>query len=121
MLRTAGCIPLLEEAGPYTIFAPTDAAFAKLPPGTLDELLKPANHAELVRFAKYHLMTGRLTANDLLHTNGSVKTLAGPTVIIKGIDDKVMVNDANVTRTDTAASNGIIHWIDGVLIPPPKP
>ncbi len=121
VLRNAGCIPLLQEAGPYTIFAPTDAAFDKLPPGTLDELLRPANHAQLVRFVKYHLLTGRVSAGDLLHTNGSVKTVAGPTVIIKGIDAKVMVNDANVIRTDTTASNGVVHWTDGVLMPPTNP
>ena len=121
VMRNAGCIPLLQSAGPYTVFAPTDAAFAKMPPGWLDNLLKPENHAQLVRFAKYHLLSGRVSADDLLHTNGVVRTVAGPNVVARGIDTKIMVNDVNVLRTDTAASNGIIHWTDGVLMPPPVP
>ncbi len=136
VLRESGLVPLLQTAGPYTIFAPTDAAFDKMPPGLMDEVLKPKNHEQLVRFMKYHLLRGRVDADALLHTNGQVQTMDGPpaspavgansaarpmgtAVIIKGIDGKVVVNDANVIRTDTAANNGIIHWIDNVLIPPP--
>jgi uncharacterized surface protein with fasciclin (FAS1) repeats len=136
VLRVSGLVPLLQTAGPYTIFAPTDAAFDKMPPGLLDEVLLPKNHDQLVRFVKYHLLRGRVDADALLHTNGQVQTMDGPptsptvgansaarpmgsAVIIRGVDGKVMVNDANVIRTDTAANNGIIHWIDGVLIPPP--
>jgi uncharacterized surface protein with fasciclin (FAS1) repeats len=136
VLRGSGLIPMLQTAGPYTIFAPTDAAFDKMPPGVLDELLKPANHDKLVRFVKYNLLRGAIDANALLHTNGQVQTMAGeptsPTVrgnsparptgtalIIRGIDGKVIVNDVNVIRTDTAANNGVIHWVDGLLIPPP--
>jgi uncharacterized surface protein with fasciclin (FAS1) repeats len=136
LLRVSGLIPMLQQEGPYTIFAPNDAAFDKMPPGLLDRVLEPKHHDDLVRFLKYHILRGRVGFNDLLHTDGQVQTLLGPptspalgansparpmgtAVIIKGIDGKVMVNDANVIRTDTAASNGIIHWVDGVLIPPP--
>jgi uncharacterized surface protein with fasciclin (FAS1) repeats len=135
-LNASGLVPMLQTQGPYTIFAPTDAAFAKMPPGLLDEVLLPKNHAQLVRFVKYHILRGRLDFDDLLATNGQVQTMDGPptspavgansparpigsAVIIKGIDGKVMVNDVNVISTDTAANNGVIHWVDGVLIPPP--
>ena len=136
LLRESGLVPLLQTAGPYTVFAPTDAAFDKLPPGLLDEMLQPQNHDKMVRFMKYHLLRGRVDADALLHTNGQVQTMDGPptsprvggnsparptgsALIIRGMNGRVMVNDANVIRTDTAADNGIIHWIDGVLIPPP--
>ena len=135
VLNASGLVPLLQRQGPYTIFAPTDAAFNKMPPGLLDDVLKPEHHAQLVRFVQYHLLRGRLDFAALVETNGQVQTMDGPpaspaiganspaqpmgsAVIIKGIDGKVMVNDANVIRTDTAANNGIIHWVDGVLIPP---
>ena len=136
VLNASGLVPTLQKQGPFTIFAPTDAAFDKMPPGLLDALLKPANHDKLVLFLRYHLLRGRIEFADLLDTNGQVQTMAGEpvapalransaarpmgtAVIIKGVDGKVVVNDVNVIRTDTAAANGIIHWIDGVLIPPP--
>jgi uncharacterized surface protein with fasciclin (FAS1) repeats len=118
VLRASGLIPMLQQVGPYTIFAPTDDAFDKLPPGVLDRLLLPSHHAELLTFVKYHLLKGRIDFTELLQTNGQVPTLAGPKIVIKGIGKKVMVEDANIIRTDTAASNGVVHWIDGVLIPP---
>lgn len=138
VLRESGLVPLLQTEGPYTIFAPTDAAFDKMPPGLLDDLLLPKNHEILVRFARYHILRGRVDADALTHTNGQVQTMSGPpasptlgansparpmgsALIVKGFGGgKVMVNDANILRTDTAANNGIIHWIDGVLIPPPR-
>ncbi len=136
VLRESGLVPLLQKQGPFTLFAPTDAAFDKMPPGLLQNLLRPEHHAQLVRFAQYHLLRGRVGFNDLLQTNGQVQTLDGPpttvavgansparpmgsALIIKGFTNKVMVNDCNVLRTDTAAENGVVHWIDGVLIPPP--
>ncbi len=118
LIRNSGLVTTLQAIGPYTIFAPTDDAFGKLPPGVLDNLLLPEHHTALVQFVKYHLFKGRISMSDLQQCNGQVTTLAGPIVIVKGIDSKVMVNDANVIRTDTAASNGIIQWVDGVLIPP---
>ena len=137
LLRESGLVPTLQTAGPYTVFAPTDAAFDKMPPGTLAELLKPANHERLVRFARYHILRGRVDFGNLSDTNGQVQTLAGPptspaigansparpmgtAVIIRGLAGKVMVNDANVVRTDTGADNGVVHWIDNVLIPPAR-
>jgi uncharacterized surface protein with fasciclin (FAS1) repeats len=118
LLRTSGLIPVLQEAGPYTILAPTDEAFSKLPPGTVDRLLQPSHHAELLAFLKYHLMAGRITASDMLQTNGQLPTLGGVDVIVKGIGDKAMVNDANVIRSDAGGSNGTVHWLDTVLLPP---
>ena len=118
VLRTAGLVPTLQEVGPYTVLAPTDEAFDKLPPGVLDQLLLPSHHAQLLAFAKFHLLKGRIDADAMLHTNGRVPTLAGPDVIIKGIGGKIVVLDANVLRSDSIASNGVVHWIDNVLIPP---
>jgi uncharacterized surface protein with fasciclin (FAS1) repeats len=119
LLRESGLIPMLQQAGPYTIFAPTDDAFSKLPPGVINRLTLPAHHAQLVVFLKYHLLGGAIDLTQMQRTDGQVPTLAGANVIIKGIGDKVMVNDTNVIHSDPAASNGIVHWIDGVLIPGP--
>jgi uncharacterized surface protein with fasciclin (FAS1) repeats len=118
LLRTAGMVPLLQKTGPYTLMAPTDEAFDKLPPGVIDRLMLPANHQQLVDFLKYHLLAGRISFAEMLQTNGQVPTVDGPKIIIKGIDDKAMVNDANVIRSDSSAGNGVVHWIDHVLIPP---
>ena len=118
LLRSSGLVPLLQQTGPYTLMAPTDEAFNKLPPGVVDRLLLPSHHAQLVQFMKYHLLAGRISFTEMLQTNGQVTTLDGPRVIIKGIDDKAMVNDANVLRSDSTAANGVVHWIDHVLIPP---
>ncbi len=118
LLRSSGLVPLLQQTGPYTVMAPTDDAFAKLPPGVFERLLQPAHHQQLVDFVDYHLLVGRISFAEMLQTNGQVPTIAGPKIIIKGIDDKAMVNDANVIRSDSSAANGVVHWIDHVLIPP---
>lgn len=118
LLRNADLVPTLQQAGPYTILAPTDQAFSKLPPGTVDRLLNPINHPMLVNFVKYHILKGAISAGTMLETNGQVPTLAGPPVVIKGVAGKIMINDANVLRSDTAASNGVAHWLDSVLLPP---
>ena len=135
LLRASGVDRTLLDAGPFTVLAPNDAAFDKLPPGTVDELLKPANKDRLVSFVRYHILRGRVTFGDLINTNGQVQTLDGPpaspsvgansaarpmgtAVIVKGTDGKVVINDANVLRSDTNAHNGIVHWIDHVLLPP---
>jgi len=118
LLRASGLEPMLQQEGPHTILAPTDDAFSKLPPGVLDQLLLPSHHAALVDFLKYHLLKGRIDFDAMLHTNARVPTLDGPGVTIKGIGDKVMVNDANVIRSESSASNGVVHWLDHVLLPP---
>jgi len=117
-LRMAGMVPMLREKGPYTLFAPTDEAFAKLPPGTLDRLLQRPDR--LRALLEYHILTGRVPFAQILQTNGQVATVAGEKqkLIIRGIGRKVMVNDANVIQSEQSASNGVIHWIDGVLLPP---
>jgi uncharacterized surface protein with fasciclin (FAS1) repeats len=118
VLRLSGLVPMLQEVGPYTILAPTDDAFGKLPPGVMDRLFLPSHHQELVNFAKLHLVNGRIDSDAMIHTDGQVPTLAGPKIVIKGIGKKVMVQDTNVLRSESTAVNGAIHWIDGVLIPP---
>jgi uncharacterized surface protein with fasciclin (FAS1) repeats len=117
-LRLCGLIPELQKTGPFTLLAPTDEAFDKLPPGTLDRLFLPANIHQLRALLLYHLLDGRIPLKALQDTNGQVPTLAGESVVIKGIDNKVMVNDVNVIRAENGASNGIIYWLDGVLLPP---
>lgn len=117
LLRTSGLVPTLQQAGPYTVFAPTDDAFNKLPPGVIDRLLLPSHRAALVAFVKYHLLNGRVDAADLQQTNGQLPTLHGNKLIVRGIDNKVMINDANVIRSDSSATNGAVHWIDTVLLP----
>jgi uncharacterized surface protein with fasciclin (FAS1) repeats len=118
LLRNSGLVPLLQKQGPYTVLAPTDEAFDKLPPGVIDRLLLPSHHAELLAFVKYHLLDGRIGSTELLETNGQVPTLSGNKLIIRGIGNKAMINDANVLRTDSGASNGTVHWLDSVLLPP---
>lgn len=118
LLTAARMVPMLQEAGPYTILAPTDEAFDKLPPGVIDRLLLPSHRPQLISLLKYHLLSGRITAADLQETNGQVRTLQGSDVIIRGIGEKVMINDANVIQSDASASNGVVHWIDTVLLPP---
>jgi uncharacterized surface protein with fasciclin (FAS1) repeats len=115
-LRRSGLDAMLQTAGPWTLLAPTDAAWDKLPPGTLDRLLQPANQHRLVSLLQFHLLNGEISLAEMVRTNGSLATLAGPKVLVNGIDGKVMVNDANVVHSETAC-NGVIHWIDGVLIP----
>lgn len=117
VLRSAGMVKMLQESGPYTILAPTDDAFDKFPPGLLDRMLEPENHDRLVAFAKLHLLRGKLSFADLLSTKGSVPTLSGQAVVINGMAGKVVVDDANVLRTDTSANNGVVHWMDNVLLP----
>jgi uncharacterized surface protein with fasciclin (FAS1) repeats len=118
LLRESGLVPMLQSTGPYTILAPTDDAFNKLPPGVLDRLMQPAHHDQLVAFLKYHILPGRIELADMLQTNGQIPTLGGANVIIKGIGDKAMVNDANVIRSESSAANGVVHWVDNVMIPP---
>jgi len=115
-LEAAGLVGALKGEGPFTVFAPTDQAFSKLPPGTVEDLLKPENKEKLQFILKYHVVTGEVMASDVVKLN-SAKTLDGQPVTIRVIDGKVMVNNATVTQTDIACSNGVIHVIDTVLLP----
>ena len=115
-LQAAGLVDTLKGPGPFTVFAPTDAAFAALPPGTLDSLLKPENHARLVAILTYHVVPGRVTAAQVAGMD-SATTVEGDALAIRASGGAVTVNDARVVNADVAASNGVIHVIDKVLLP----
>ena len=116
-LEAAGLIDALTGKGPFTVFAPTDEAFAKLPAGTLESLLKPENKEKLKSILLYHVVPGNVTAKQVMKLNGrTVKTLEGGSIKIATIHG-VTDDDARVTKTDIHASNGVIHVIDTVLIP----
>jgi uncharacterized surface protein with fasciclin (FAS1) repeats len=115
-LKAAGLIETLKGPGPFTVFAPTDEAFAKLPAGTVDELLKPENHDKLVAILTYHVVAGKVMAKDVVKLH-EAKTVNGKDVKIMAEGGKVMVDNANVIKTDIACSNGVIHVIDSVLLP----
>lgn len=115
-VKAAGLVDVLKGPGPYTVFAPTDAAFAKLPPGTLDSLLKPENKHKLQDILKYHVVSGKVMAADVMKLH-SAKTLQGQSVAIRVADGKVYVGRAGVAKTDIVCSNGVIHVIDTVLLP----
>ena len=106
----------LKSEGPFTVFAPTDAAFAKLPAGTLESLLKPENKDQLIAILKYHVVAGKVTAEQVV-TLDSAETVNGAAVTIAANEQGVKVGEANVIKTDIDTSNGIIHVIDSVLIP----
>ncbi len=115
-IKAAGLVETLKGKGPFTVFAPTDEAFAKLPAGTLDTLLKPENKEKLKGILTYHVVAGKVMAKDVV-TLKEAKTVNGQMLTIAVKDGKVMVNNANVVKTDVAASNGVIHVIDAVLLP----
>ena len=116
-LTAAGLIDTLKGKGPYTVFAPTDEAFAKLPAGALDELLKPENKEKLKAVLLYHVVAGRVPSAQVVKLNGkTAKTVQGGTVKIDTTNG-VMVNDAKVVTADVKATNGVIHVIDTVLMP----
>jgi uncharacterized surface protein with fasciclin (FAS1) repeats len=115
-VKVAGLMDALKGSGPFTVFAPSDEAFAKLPPGTLENLLKPENKDKLRKVLTYHVVAGRVTAKDVVKLD-SAKTLEGGSLTIHADDQGVVVNNARVTTTDIAASNGVIHVIDTVLLP----
>jgi len=114
-VKAAGLVETLQGKGPFTVFAPTDEAFAKLPPGTVENLLKPENKEKLVAILTYHVVPGKVMAADV--KTMMAKTVNGKELSIKVDDGKVTVNDANVIKTDVAANNGVIHVIDTVLLP----
>jgi uncharacterized surface protein with fasciclin (FAS1) repeats len=116
-LTAAELVDVLKGEGPFTVFAPTDEAFAKLPAGTVESLLKPENKAQLQAVLKYHVVAGKVLAADVVKLT-SATTLEGSAVKVTVSGSTVMINDSNVTQTDVMASNGVIHVIDAVLLPP---
>ncbi|MFM9908122.1 MAG: fasciclin domain-containing protein [Chitinophagaceae bacterium] len=115
-ITAAGLVETLKGTGPFTVFAPTNAAFSALPAGTVDGLLKPESKAALTNILTYHVVAGSVKAADL-KDGQMVKTLQGGELKVSIKDGKVMINGANVTAADLASSNGVIHVIDAVLMP----
>ncbi|MEM9638306.1 MAG: fasciclin domain-containing protein [Pseudomonadota bacterium] len=120
-VQAAGLEDTLRSPGPFTVFAPTDAAFAALPAGTVESLLLPENKDQLVSILTYHVLPGAVQSGDVLGSVTNVATVQGQTVRVDGTGGKfaaaVRVNDANVTTADILATNGVIHVIDKVLLP----
>lgn len=117
--KAAGLVDALSGKGPFTVFAPTDDAFAKLPEGTVATLLKPENKGKLASILKYHVVPGRVYSSDALSA-GKASTLQGDSIKISVNGKSAMVNDAKLVATDLDASNGVIHVIDSVILPPEK-
>ena len=115
-VKAAGLVDTLKGPGPFTVFAPTDEAFAKLPKGTVEDLLKPENKAKLASILTYHVVPGKVMAADIKGKKSDVKTVQGGMLMVDATKD-VMVNDAKVVIADVAASNGVIHAIDTVVMP----
>jgi uncharacterized surface protein with fasciclin (FAS1) repeats len=115
-LEAADLVVVLKGKGPFTVFAPTDAAFAKLPAGTVDDLLKPENKEKLVEILTYHVVPGAVSSSQVVKMT-SAKTVEGQSVRIATKDGVVMVDSANVVKADILASNGVIHVIDTVMLP----
>lgn len=114
-VKAAGLVETLQGKGPFTVFAPTDAAFAKLPPGTVEDLLKPENRDKLIAILKYHVIAGKVMAADV--KTMEVKTVEGQSLKLVVSADGVTVDNAKVVKTDVMADNGVIHVIDTVIIP----
>ncbi len=116
-IKAAGLVSTLKSPGPFTVFAPTDAAFAALPAGTVDNLLKPENKAKLVAVLTYHVLPGKIMSADIAGKKLDPKTVEGQTLAIDATGAMVKVNQATVTKADIVADNGVIHVIDAVLLP----
>ena len=114
-VKAAGLVETLQGAGPFTVFAPTDEAFAKLPAGTVESLLKPENKQKLIAILTYHVVSGKVMAADV--KTMQVGTVNGQKLALYAGNGKVTVNGANVVGADVAASNGVIHVIDSVVLP----
>ncbi len=114
-VKAAGLVETLQGPGPFTVFAPTDEAFAKLPKGTVEDLLKPENKAKLVAILTYHVVAAKVMAADV--KTMKAKTVNGQELDVKVADGGITINNAKVVKTDVAASNGVIHVIDTVLLP----
>ena len=120
-VKAADLVELLKGDGPFTVLAPTDEAFAKLPAGTVETLLKPENKAKLVALLKYHVIPSKAMAADVVKLDGkTVKSAEGSPIMVEVEGKTVMVNTAKVVKTDIACSNGVIHVIDSVIMPPSK-
>jgi uncharacterized surface protein with fasciclin (FAS1) repeats len=115
-VQAAGLVDTLKGAGPFTVFAPTDEAFAKLPAGTVDDLLKPENKAKLVSILTYHVVAGKVMAVDVAGKETMAKSVQGSEIKVNGMNG-VMVDGAKVVTADIAADNGVIHVIDAVIMP----
>lgn len=115
-LQAGDLVGTLKGDGPFTVFAPTDEAFASLPAGTVDNLLKPENKDQLVAILTYHVVPGKVTASEVVGLD-SANTVNGDALSIRVNDGTVFVNDAQVIATDVMASNGVIHIVDSVIIP----
>ncbi len=115
-VKVAELVETLQGEGPFTVFAPTDEAFAKLPTGTVDDLLKPENKQKLVSILTYHVVSGKVMAADVSKLSDA-KTVNGQSLTIKVEDGMVMVDSAKVVQTDIECSNGVIHVIDSVVLP----
>ena len=116
-VKAAGLVDTLKGNGPFTVFAPTDEAFSKLPKGTVASLLKPENRSKLQAILKYHVVSGNVKAADVVKLK-SAKTVQGQPVKINAAGGKVKINSANVIATDISCKNGTIHIIDSVILPP---
>jgi len=116
-LKAAGLVDTLKGPGPFTVFAPTDEAFRKLPAGTVENLLKPENKAQLVKVLTYHVVPGKVMSEYLAGKKTEVKTVEGETLSIDATSGGVMVDNAKVVSADIAADNGVIHVIDTVVMP----
>lgn len=115
-VKAAGLVDTLKGPGPFTVFAPTDEAFAKLPPGTVENLLKPENKAKLASILSYHVVPGKVMAADVMKMK-TAKTVEGQNVKIRTMGGKVMVDNATVVKADIVCDNGVIHVIDTVIMP----
>jgi transforming growth factor-beta-induced protein len=116
-VQAAGLVETLKGAGPFTVFAPTDEAFAKLPEGTVESLLKPENKEKLVAVLTYHVVPGKVMAADVVKLT-EAPTVQGSKAKVKVVDGTVMIDAAKVVKTDIETSNGVIHVIDAVILPP---
>jgi uncharacterized surface protein with fasciclin (FAS1) repeats len=114
-VKAAGLVETLQGTGPFTVFAPTDEAFAKLPKGTVEDLLKPENKEKLIAILTYHVVPGKVMAADV--KTMKAKTVNGQSLDVQVADGSVTVDKAKVVKTDVPASNGVIHVIDTVLLP----
>ena len=117
-VQAAGLVDTLKGEGPFTVFAPTDEAFAALPDGTVETLLKPENKDQLVAVLTYHVVPGKVMAGDIAGKEMSVETVQGATIAVDATGSDVMINEAKVATADVETDNGIIHIIDKVILPP---
>ncbi len=117
-VQAAELVDTLKGEGPFTVFAPTDEAFAALPDGTVEDLLKPENKDQLVAVLTYHVVPGKVMSGELAGKEMSVASVQGGDIAIDATGDNVMINDATVATADIETDNGIIHVIDKVILPP---